>query len=94
MALLTEEKLQQMERVHARVLRDLPDDLIALTMRDAVETIRAAWAERDEAREQVRQLREEIGRLRNEYAGAPAFGSIVRKLTGILAETRKRACDG
>lgn len=38
-------------------------------------------------RAQVRQLREDIRRLRNEYAGAPAFGGIVRKLTGILAET-------
>ena len=51
MALLDEGKLQAMERVHARVLADIPNDIVALTMVDAVETIRAAWRKCDRWRQ-------------------------------------------
>lgn len=57
MAILDEAQLQKMERVHERVLRDLPDDLVAQTMRDACETIRTAWAERDALRLAVRAMK-------------------------------------
>lgn len=44
--------------------------------------------ERDAARAQVRQLREEIVKVRDDYACAPAFKGVARMLTAILEATK------
>ena len=83
MAFLSEERLQQMERAHERVLGDFPDDIVAITMQDAVETIRAAWAERagavklaDGWRRQYQESELEVVKWRHKAADADQLACV------------------